>query len=324
MSNSIIGQRFGMLVAKEELASTKDARGHRIRMFNCLCDCGNEKVYPYHNLLSGMVNSCGCTRMLKNPPLDLTGQRFGKLTVLFEASQHIEKGGGRRRQWVCQCDCGKETTVFQSNLTSPKGTRSCGCMQRKFYVRSGRPVLNLTGNRYGRLVVIGPAEPNIRGNGYSRSRWLCRCDCGKEKIVMEDNLVRGHTRSCGCMKSNGLKNKQFGMLTVVSKPVKGERNWTCRCACGNEIIVNQDDLFWGTITNCGCREKDIQKTDLTGQRFGRLTVMREIESGTDSDGKSVRLWLCRCDCGREVTVRQRNLISKVTRSCGCLRTKKRK
>ncbi len=90
------------------------------------------------------------------------------------------------------------------------------------------------------------------------------------------------------------------------------------------ITVDQDDLFWGTVYDCGCQQKGIAKIDLTGQRFSMLTVVRETESVTGSNGKPVRRWLCRCDCGREVVVRQGNLQKKVTRSCGCLRAKKQK
>lgn len=50
------------------------------------------------------------------------------------------------------------------------------------------------GNRYGKLVVLSREK-----NGTSRmSRWLCRCDCGKETIVYGANLRRGNTKSCGC------------------------------------------------------------------------------------------------------------------------------
>lgn len=54
--------------------------------------------------------------------LDLTGQRFGKLTVLRQA-ENI----GNRTAWVCRCDCGRETVVLTSRLRSGH-TASCGCL----------------------------------------------------------------------------------------------------------------------------------------------------------------------------------------------------
>lgn len=61
------------------------------------------------------------------------------------------------------------------------------------------------------------------------------------------------------------------------------------------------------------------KIDLTGQRFGRLTVLREGSGQRQSNGKPVRTWICKCDCGNEVEVRQPNLTRKEynTVSCGC-------
>ena len=52
---------------------------------------------------------------------------------------------------------------------------------------------NRTGERHYRLVVLGYA-----GN----KKWICRCDCGKEVSVHSCNLVRGHTKSCGCWKKD--------------------------------------------------------------------------------------------------------------------------
>ena len=59
-------------------------------------------------------------------PQDLTGQRFGKLTVLEYA--------GRRngvRHWKCRCDCGNTTTVYHSNLKNGH-TTSCGCLVKPY------------------------------------------------------------------------------------------------------------------------------------------------------------------------------------------------
>ena len=53
--------------------------------------------------------------------------------------------------------------------------------------------------------------------------------------------------------------------------------------------------------------------DLTGQRFGRLTVIKRVEN----DGEKV-MWLCRCDCGNETTVFSGYLRNGDTKSCGCL------
>lgn len=58
--------------------------------------------------------------------------------------------------------------------------------------------------------------------------------------------------------------------------------------------------------------------DLTGQRFGRWTVLNR--AGSARSGFHVAtLWACRCDCGKVKIVRGNNLRAGKSRSCGCLR-----
>lgn len=59
--------------------------------------------------------------------------------------------------------------------------------------------------------------------------------------------------------------------------------------------------------------------EVVGERFGRLLVIAEGERHWRSSGGSIRAWLCRCDCGEEVTVPSHSLLRGLTRSCGCLR-----
>ena len=56
-------------------------------------------------------------------------------------------------------------------------------------------MLNMTGQRFGRLVVVGRSgRVNKQGSPY----WLCRCDCGGETATQAGHLRNGHTQSCGC------------------------------------------------------------------------------------------------------------------------------
>ena len=66
----------------------------------------------------------------------------------------------------------------------------------------------------------------------------------------------------------------------------------------------------------------MQGIDITGQRFGKLVAIKLIPREERTWSNKERAWLCKCDCGNEVIVRQRNLLSsRMTRSCGCLRKK---
>lgn len=126
--------------------------------------------------------------------IDLTGQRFGRLTALEPAGVRYFLSG-RRSSWWCLCDCGERTNVTSSNLRSGQ-IRSCGCGRRG---KTGRKPLDLTGQRFGRLVVLGPAEAHAAGVAkVVRTAWLCRCDCGKEKAVTTHSLRTCGQRTCGC------------------------------------------------------------------------------------------------------------------------------
>ena len=122
------------------------------------------------------------------------------------------------------------------------------------------------------------------------------------------------------MKYKDLTGLRIGKLTVLEPTEERIRSavvWRCRCDCGNEILIESRRLKPGVVYSCGC-EKALadDRKDLTGLRFGKLTV--EGRSGNKAkDGNP--LWRCRCDCGREVDVRQSNLQSGWTKSCGCQR-----
>ena len=57
---------------------------------------------------------------------------------------------------------------------------------------------------------------------------------------------------------------------------------------------------------------------LLGRKFGRLTVMKEIEPKYDKNGRIYHQWKCKCDCGNYINVTSNNLKGNHTRSCGCL------
>ncbi len=124
---------------------------------------------------------------------DLTGERFGKLTVLRLGDPARSPGGKAIRRWVCRCDCGREITVNQNSLTGKNGTRSCGCS------RGDALRVDMTGQRFGRLTVTGPAPlPKTQSNG-QQTGWACKCDCGNTYIATRKTLLSGKAQSCGCL-----------------------------------------------------------------------------------------------------------------------------
>lgn len=58
---------------------------------------------------------------------------------------------------------------------------------------------DLTGMRFGRLIVIKRVEDHVMPSGEKRSRWLCKCDCGNEITIIGKALTKKNgTKSCGC------------------------------------------------------------------------------------------------------------------------------
>ncbi len=124
-------------------------------------------------------------------------------------------------------------------------------------------------------------------------------------------------------KHSDMIGQVFNRLTVISYygVDKGRRIlWLCECNCGSgkEVIVPTCDLKNGHTKSCGCLKREAgaaRVIDITGQKFGRLTVISH--SGSNEDRRS--LWLCKCDCdGKEVTVTGKELRNGSVKSCGCL------
>lgn len=113
-----------------------------------------------------------------------------------------------------------------------------------------------------------------------------------------------------------IEGNTFGLLTAVNREFKDKYSrwhWMCKCHCGNEKIISQNNLRSGNSYSCGC-EKNIKRVivDLTGKKFDRLTVI-------DRDfSKNKTFWNCVCDCGNICSVFHGHLQTGHTRSCGCL------
>jgi len=124
-----------------------------------------------------------------NNIIDLTNIRFGNLIAI----ERTEIPAGKRKgfYWLCKCDCGNEKIANGVELRSGH-TKSCGCLLHT----TPSSFIDLTGKRFGRLIVISRAN-TPRGHKYC-TRWLCKCDCGNETTTSIGNLKKGISTSCGC------------------------------------------------------------------------------------------------------------------------------
>ena len=114
----------------------------------------------------------------------------------------------------------------------------------------------------------------------------------------------------------------------VNKKGYKTKRWLCECDCGNTTLVRKAHLESGAIQSCGCIKKEMLHDkyfkDLTGLKFGRLTVLEQTESRIGKNRKTLTFWKCLCECGNIVEVYSGSLTSGLTTSCGCFQKEKAK
>ena len=105
----------------------------------------------------------------------------------------------------------------------------------------------------------------------------------------------------------------------LGRPTSSHHHYLCVCPiCGAEFKTREVQV--GKVRSCKNCFGTLQRKDITGCRFGRLTAIKFIERANNDS-----MWLCRCDCGKERTVGIKRLtMKKGVRSCGCLAKEIRK
>ena len=145
----LTNQRFGRLFVMCRGEDKFSPNGTQKTMWVCKCDCGNTLMVTSQNLRTGMTESCGCLqkeRASESNREDLTGEIFGNLEII-----EFSQVKNNRVYWKVRCSCGNIWDVSAGNLTSG-AVKSCGCSSK------GQGLIDLTGQRYGKLVVKGISE----------------------------------------------------------------------------------------------------------------------------------------------------------------------
>ena len=200
LSGGIFG-RLNVLYRAEDYIKP-DGR-HEPR-WHCRCVCGRECDVLQSHLKSGRTKSCGCFRKevaSNNHFDDITGQQFGRLTVMYRSNDK-QYSGRNRTLWHCKCTCGNECDVGRDALVAGL-TLSCGCYFREKVNEANFE--DLTGQKFGHLLVLYRAENYVSPNGIPSTRWHCKCDCGNECEVGAYNIKHGLASSCGCSNESKLE-----------------------------------------------------------------------------------------------------------------------
>ena len=188
--------------------------------------------------------------------IDLIGQRFGRLIVLYRAANQ-----GHKVMWHCKCDCCAEKDIAGNLLRSGK-TQSCGCLHKELLAK--RSIPDLVGQRFNHLTVLEMTSERRD----EKVVWKCQCDCGNIAYVTTKHLRNGEVKSCGClakkhqqefgqMNTKDIAGQRFGHLTAIRplleyKTTSSGRMWECQCDCGNIINTRIHNLTDGSTQSCGC------------------------------------------------------------------------
>ena len=252
MCKTLTGQKIGRLTVCEEFK--KNGRIY----YHCRCDCGNKKDIYKNGLISGGTTSCGCySRELtsKITSKDYTSQYFGNLKAIKRLPNYKNK----KTYYECICSCGNTRIVYGTNLVMGKVTACKECSE-KYRVEKRRK--DYTGQHFGKLTIL-----SMMYESCGKTKALCRCECGNKKIIDIQNVINGHTQSCGCFEKESRHNREhlidisgqrFVMLVAVTPTKERSSNnsviWECQCDCGNITYTSYNNLNAGTTKSCGCNK----------------------------------------------------------------------
>lgn len=210
--------------------------------------------------------------------------------------------------------------------------------------------IDLTGQRYGRLIVLERAEPHITKSGKKIERWKCKCDCGNETVVRHGNIRNGSTTSCGCYhkekfgdinRTHNLSNKShlYGVWKSIKdrcyrEKCKSYKNYGGRGIKMCDEWKNDYKSFYVWAIENGYEEKQttggmnilsIDRIDVNGDycpsncRFVTNIVQARNKRNTMTDDE--RYSICPI-CGKEYVKTSRNRPKTCSYECGIkLRTK---
>lgn len=170
--------------------------------------------------------------------------------------------------------CGKE---FKS-----KSNRGLYCSEKCRNIAKSKEALKHVGEEWKGMKI----EDMFLKNGREYAVLKCR-NCGKKFSCRYDSLQRGQ-KSCGCDQSKPSERAEilghkFGRLTPVK--LIGSRNknmlYLCKCDCGGEIKATAKDLKYGSVTSCGCKNREhLKNADREAWGFVDGTNKRTFENET--------------------------------------------
>jgi hypothetical protein len=244
-----------------------------------------------------------------------------------DRKKKAEKG-----KWTLPCKAailcdGVRHFVTEKVMEEGKSKESCGrCVT---HIGHNKNDIRL-GKVFGRLTVLKRVKNNKRG----QKQYLCKCDCGTEKVIGASPLGTS-TLSCGCLNRENRKKmlekhhnrtdiqsligETFNEWTIIQfiETIKGKgHQFLCQCSCGSTPQVK-------TITGIKIKSKSCGRCnewfgDLKGKKFNYLTGVKRLEPNKKRGGY---FWLWKCNCGKEKKLSGDIVVTGGTKSCGCAHTR---
>jgi hypothetical protein len=200
------------------------------------CDCGKEKFILIKNVLSGKSSSCGQCNLIT--AAEIATKKFGKLRI--KTPQDILPGSNKKVEWIC--DCGKEKLIIVTKVLSAH-TTSCGLCN---LITADQIAIR----KFGKLQIKYPQS--VFPNSHKKIKWVC--DCGREKSIVIESVIRGYVTSCNMCNTISGDTLKFGKLYLTNSknlyPGSNKKElWTC--CCGIKKKINISDVTSGKVLSCG-------------------------------------------------------------------------
>lgn len=196
---------------------------------------------------------------------DITGEKFGKLTVVKPIGFYQNKSV----KWECLCDCGG-TYISNSYRLKNNTATHCGCNSTKLKLQAGE--------KYEMLTVIRPLslqEKKQKGYKNTGGFYLCKCDCGKDVIILASRLKNKRSKSCGCIKLN---------LEANLNQLYNEYFYRTR---KNKIEFTLTKYEFKDIVTQNCFYCDELPNQITGDRHGEKIIHHGIDRIDSSIGYTI-------------------------------------
>lgn len=163
-------------------------------------------------------------------------------------------------------------------------------------MKRGEVQKNLTGRRFGRLVVLELLSKNLIRDRTGGRRYLCQCDCGIKKDVSRQCLLKGQVTSCGCYRRDMIREKYSLPPGIALRNVTYRNYIRTSKKRGYEWNLTLEQFSEITSKNClYCNRPPSQET--TGSHYNGVYVYNGIDRINNSLGYIIEnavpcCWIC--------------------------------